>query len=454
MDMNQALNIGYHFFILLIVFALAFIISQVPLLKRFFLPVSLIAGLILLVLGPQIAGQFYPEYALTPEMYEVWKPLPGLLINVVFACLFLAHPIISLKKIWKLAGPQVAYGQMIAWGHYVVGGIVTLLILTPIFGEKPIISTILEASFEGGHGTIAGMSGVYKNFDFIYGQEIGNALATASLISAIIIGMILINIGKRKGYLKHHKGRSKNYHYTMLHFLERKSKIFREHLNFKKVVKHLVLIAASIGIGLALRQMLISVETVFGFRLFSYLPTFPLCMIGGLIVNTLCIKAKIHVSHTANDMISKIALGVLICTAIGTMSLDFISQGGMASFAILYLAGIIWIFTAMILFARKMFRRNWFENTIISFGQSMGMTATGLLFAQIVDPKNKTEAVDAFGYKQLLFEPFMGGGLVTAIAIPTIVAIGLPAFTIICGIIALFWCLMGIFYFGKRNAKL
>jgi ESS family glutamate:Na+ symporter len=452
--MNEILNIGYHFFILMIIFVLAYLISKTPLLRRFFLPVSLIAGLILLVLGPQIAGQYFPDYALTSEMYDVWKPLPGLLINVVFACLFLAHPIISIRKIWKLAGSQVAYGQMIAWGHYVVGGLVTLLILTPFFGEKPIMATLLEASFEGGHGTVAGLSGVYQNFDFLYGQEIANALATASLITAILAGVLIINIGKRRGLLKYHGGHRKNYHYTMLHTLERNSKILRDHLNFRKVMKHLLLVAIAIAIGLILRQLLIDIETPLGIHLFSYLPTFPLCMIGGLMVNFVCIKLKIHVSHTANDMISKIALGVLICTAIGTMSLNFISAGGAASFAILYLAGAVWIFSSMILFARKMFKRHWFENMIVSFGQSMGMTATGLLFAQIVDPNNKTEAVDAFGYKQLMFEPFMGGGLITAVAIPTIVAVGLPLFTIVCAVITLFWLLLGIFYFGKRSAKL
>jgi ESS family glutamate:Na+ symporter len=452
--MNEILNIGYNLFILMIVFVLAYIISKTPILRRFFLPVSLIAGLILLCLGPQIAGRYFPEYALTAEMYDVWKPLPGLLINVVFACLFLAHPIISLRKIWKLAGPQVAYGQMIAWGHYVVGGVAALLILTPLLGEKPIIATLLEASFEGGHGTVAGLGGVYANFDFLYGQEIANALATASLITAITVGVLIINIGKRLGLLKFHGGHRKNYHYTMLHTLERNSKILRGRLNFRKVLKHLVLIAISIIIGLILRQLLIDLEKPLGIHLFAYLPTFPLCMLGGLIVNSACIRLKIHVSHTANDMISKLALGVLICTAIGTMSLDFISQGGGVSFIILYLAGAIWIFVAMILFARKIFKRHWFENMIISFGQSMGMTATGLLFAQIIDPNNKTEAVDAFGYKQLMFEPFMGGGLITAIAIPTIVAVGLPTFTLVCTVIAIFWCLMGVFYFGKRSAKL
>jgi Na+/glutamate symporter len=449
---NEILNIGYHIFILLIVFILAYILSKTPVLRRFYLPTALIAGLMLLILSPQVAGNYFPSHALSEELYEVWKPLPGLLINVVFACLFLSHPVVSLKKVWRLAGPQVAYGQMIAWGHYMVGGIVTLLILIPFFGEQPIIASLLEASFEGGHGTVAGLGGVYQNFDFIYGQGIANALATASLMTAIFLGMIIINIGKRKGYIKR-QGKQKNYHYTMFHALEDKSKLIRKKLTVFYFVKYLTLLAISIGIGFGIRALLVEIESIFGIYLFAYMPAFPLCMLGGLIVNAFCKKNKIYISRTANDMISKISLGVLICTAIGTMSLDFIAQGGASSFIVLYIAGVIWIFACMFLFAKRMFKRYWFENMIVSFGQAMGMTATGLLFAQIVDPENKTGAADAFGYKQLLFEPIMGGGIVTALAIPLIATIGLTTFTIICALIAFLWCFVGVFYFGRQANK-
>jgi ESS family glutamate:Na+ symporter len=47
----------------------------------------------------------------------------------------------------------------------------------------------------------------------------------------------------------------------------------------------------------------------------------------------------------------------------------------------------------------------------------MGVTATGLLLLRAVDPENKTVAASAFGYKQLLHEPFMGGGLWTSTAV-------------------------------------
>ena len=47
----------------------------------------------------------------------------------------------------------------------------------------------------------------------------------------------------------------------------------------------------------------------------------------------------------------------------------------------------------------------------------MGVTATGLLLLRIVDPEQETEAASAFGYKQLLHEPFMGGGIWTSTAV-------------------------------------
>jgi len=67
--------------------------------------------------------------------------------------------------------------------------------------------------------------------------------------------------------------------------------------------------------------------------------------------------------------------------------------------------------------ARRVLPNCWFERAIAEMGQSMGVTATGLLLLRAVDPESKTEAASAFGYKQLLHEPFMGGGLWTSSAV-------------------------------------
>jgi ESS family glutamate:Na+ symporter len=444
---------------LAIVFVIAYTISRAPIVRRFYLPASLVAGVLILLLGPQVAGRYFPDWQISSVFYDIWAPLPGLLINVVFACLFLGHPLLSIKKIWRLSGPQIAFGQMVAWGQYLVGGLATLFILIPLFSVTPVTASLLEVSFEGGHGTVVGLGPVFQDLDYEVGQEIAYGLATASLVTTLFIGIIFIQWGRRRGLMRpesHHHARKKDfYYYTLVHDIHhRAQKLKDRHMTLWKLVKHVLLVALSILLGWLLREGLVWVDKLvlmpFGLKFFSYVPLFSICMFGGLIVNYFCIKFKIHVSSTANSMISALSLGVLIMTAVGTMSLEFFN-GHAGTFWILYVAGSIWIISAVLIMARHVFRRYWFQNAMVSFGQAMGMTATGLLFAQMVDPKNRTGAVDAFGYKQMLFEPFMGGGLITAISMPLILTIGLPLFTAICGGIVVFWALMGLFYFSKRS---
>ncbi|WP_307190048.1 hypothetical protein [Geomicrobium sp. JCM 19038] len=71
---------------------------------------------------------------------------------------------------------------------------------------------------------------------------------------------------------------------------------------------------------------------------------------------------------------------------------------------------------------------------------------------KIVDPKQETPAMKAFGYKQVFFEPMVGGGLVTAAAMPFIIQFGLmPSFIGVTVLMILFW-ILGVFYFGKQKS--
>lgn len=448
--------------IMLLIFVVAYTIAKTSILRKFYLPVALVAGVIILLIGPQVMGQINPGLALPSDFYDTWSVLPGVLINVVFACLFLGQPLLPIKKIWRLAGQQVAYGQTVAWGQYLVGGLVTLLILIPLFGNTPLMASLLEISFEGGHGAVAGLQPIWQEFNFLEGKAMAGGLATLSLISALIVGMILINWGKRKGLVERdrkivRREKGNFYHYTLLHAVRKEAELMKDrHMTVGKMIRHVILVAASVAIGFGIRALLIFIEEntwgQMGVHIFVYVPAFSICMFGGIIVNFLCQKLKIHISSTANSMVSTLALGVLIMTAVGTMNLEFFSDPElMASFWILFVAGALWLLFTFVFFARRIFLKHWFTNAIISFGQGMGMTATGLLFAQIVDPDGKTGAVEAFGYKQMLFEPIMGGGLVTAMSIPIIFTIGLPLWTLICGILVVFWALMGVFYFSKRS---
>lgn len=449
--------------ILLLIFVVAYTIAKTSILRRLYLPVALVAGIIILLIGPQVLGAQYPQWGDSlQEFYQTWQVLPGILINIVFACLFIGHPLLKFKQMWQAAGRQVVFGQTVAWGQYVVGGLVTLLILIPVFGNSPMMASLLEVAFEGGHGTVAGLTPLFNDYGFPEARDLGNGLATISLISTLAIGLVLINWGRLRGYVSRenhiiHRAKDRFYHYTLIHAIHAKAIEMQDrHLTPVKVIRQVILIGIAVALGFAIRAILIAIEDATwgqaGVKILGYVPSFSMCIFGGMIVNYVCQKLKIHISMTANSMVSTLALGVLIMTAVGTMSLKFFSDPSLASsFWILYAAGVIWILFMVLFMSRRIFVRHWFQNMMVSFGQAMGMTATGLLFAQMTDPKNRTGVVEAFGYKQMMFEPFMGGGLVTAMAVPLIVALGLPIFTAICAVIMVGWLVFGHFFLNRHH---
>jgi ESS family glutamate:Na+ symporter len=99
-----------------------------------------------------------------------------------------------------------------------------------------------------------------------------------------------------------------------------------------------------------------------------------------------------------------------------------------------------------------MFPKDWFAKGMGNFGQCMGMTVIGLLLMRIVDPDNRTGAMESFGYKQLLFEPVVGGGLFTAASLPLIYQFGPFPVLIFTSIMTLGWLIFGLVYFrpGKN----
>lgn len=83
----------------------------------------------------------------------------------------------------------------------------------------------------------------------------------------------------------------------------------------------------------------------------------------------------------------------------------------------------------------------------------MGVTATGLILMRVVDPQAESPAFEAFGYKQLVFEPFFGGGLITAMAVPIIFLTGVwPLFFVMLAVF-LVAVLSGLFYFRPREMR-
>jgi hypothetical protein len=77
---------------------------------------------------------------------------------------------------------------------------------------------------------------------------------------------------------------------------------------------------------------------------------------------------------------------------------------------------------------RRIFTQHWFEHSIAEFGESQGMLATGFVMVDMVDPSRQTDVVRDYSYRQIITRPILSGGFMTALAVPLIDAVGLPAF--------------------------
>jgi hypothetical protein len=64
------------------------------------------------------------------------------------------------------------------------------------------------------------------------------------------------------------------------------------------------------------------------------------------------------------------------------------------------------------------------------------MLACGFVMLDMVDPSRQTDVVKGYSYRQIITRPILGGGFVTALAVPLIDRFGLPAFTIAAAVIA------------------
>jgi glutamate:Na+ symporter, ESS family len=438
--------------------------------RRLFLPASVVSGVLALMLGPGVLGSLAesaggPEWlasGLIPSgVLEVWSQLPVLLISVVFAGLFIGKRIPGIRKIWGIAGPQVALGQSIAWGQYVVGITLGLLILGPFFGVDPIAGALIEIGFEGGHGTAAGLSQVFDDFGFSEGTDLALGLATVGLISGVLIGMAIVNWAVRTGRMD-------------VEVVEDLAEQAREatdddleDLDDREPVPeaagqatdplsiHLGFIAVAIAIGWLLLEGLVRVESVLwggddGLELFAYVPLFPMAMLGGVLFQLVIDRTRREraIDRRLINRISGTALDFIIVAALGTLSLEAIG-GNLGPFVILAVAGVAWNVVAFLVLAPRIVPDFPYQRGLGDFGQSTGMTVSGLLLLRVADPGNRSEGLEAFGYKQLLFEPVVGGGLFTAMSIPLIAQVGPVPVLMVTSALLVFWVVFGVTRFGK-----
>ena len=439
---------------------------KIRLFQTLYLPESIIAGAIALILGPGILGAISVSLGASPdssiatglfpeEMRNVWSQSPGVFINIVFAALFLGETIPNPKDIWRKTAPQVAFGQTIAWGQYTFGLLLFLLVLSPVFGVNPIAGALIEIGFEGGHGTAAGMADTMAELGFPEGGDLALGLATVGIVSGILFGTALAHWGRKNGHIETTpapvEGGDAQFQETAeiesSKVLARRSTLM-QNLLIDPLSVNFGFTGLAIVIGWLILQLLTAIESLTwgrnGLELIGAVPLFPMALIGGIIIQVVMKRLDLDVLiiRRLQERIAGVALDLLVVTALATINLAVLGAN-LGVFLSLSIVGILWTVLAFVFLAPRILPIYWFERGIGDMGQSMGVTATGILLIRMVDPDNSTGAFESFAYKQLFFEPIVGGGLFTAAAPALIVRFGsVPILFLTTGLL-IFWLIFG-----------
>lgn len=392
--------------------------ARIRVLGRLLLPASVIGGFIGLLGGPYVFN------VVPTDVVSLWSGLPGVLINFVFAGLFLGVRVPNVSVLVRLGGPLFRFGAVTSLGQYVVAFVLAMVVLTPVFGVPDLFACVLEVGFAGGHGTAAAMAGVFSDLGFEAGGALGQMSATVGIVVGVVTGMALIQWGVRRGFTTQIgaealEGAALSEQLASVIPADRRAPIGRATVRasiLDPLTYHLAVVALGILLGwVALQGVRALHPSLSGF------PLFPLAMLGGMLLQFLADRTGVAGTFDRGTFqrITGLALDLLVVAAIASLRLDLFLES-VVPFTLLMIAGIAWTLFTFVWLAPRMLETHWFEQGIVMYGTQTGVTAVGLMLLHIVDPDNETPAAQAFAARAIVGSPLFGGGLVTA-TIPLLV---------------------------------
>jgi len=465
--------------------------ARLRFLRLLFLPASCIGGAVgvaLVLASSRLPAGGSSERWVRRELMAGWEELPSFLTNVVFATLVLGRPLPSAAELWKVSGPQLAFGQLITFGQYIVTAGVCAVWLIPAYNMPPLFATVIPVGFEGGHGVVAGLRGSYVKLGYEEGYQLGLVAATVSLLGGTVFGCIVVNWAARRGLLAAKKGQEvAPSPATPRPFLGgAEAALLRHrssgssfgafdgiHLPDERPSAGVQTVAAESLDSLALHGAVMGVVLGGAWTaklganwleglspwlseraLISSIPLFPVVLLVAVmcqaVLDRLGAGAAAQLDAATAERICASAMDFLIVSAIASMRFDALQEAA-APFAICCGVAFAWSVLSFCLLGRLL-PDYWVERALTECSLALGATATALLMLRMMDPDNKTPVLRAFCYKQLIHVSIVGGGAFTVSSLPLVSALG-PLALLVAALVAFFgWLLVLLCAFPRADA--
>ncbi|WP_297281273.1 sodium/glutamate symporter [uncultured Anaerococcus sp.] len=378
-----------------------FIREKIKILQKLFIPASVIGGILLLIMGPQILNIVH----ISDEVSKY----PSFLIIIILTCLVFGSDL-NVKRARSYA--DYAFVASATYGAQLFFGVIVGVILSKIWGGLPPNWGIASIySFFAGHGAAGSAAQLFTEGGYPDFMGISMIIATIGLIGALSIGMPVVNWGIRKGYTEFVDKPEKlpDDYFGGVKPIEKQvpiGKVKTSMAGINPIALQMTFIALCIMLGYGIREL----GTVYISEGFSKINDIVLGIIGAIILWPLMIKtgADQYVDKATVGNISGFALEYLIIAAVGT-----INSAAMVSYIVpilIYSIVMFAILTPLYIFGCKLLCKDeWFEKMVTMFGQCTGNAATGMTLLRCVDSQGQSAAGDSSGMFLFFFMPIWVG---------------------------------------------
>lgn len=421
--------LDFAFMSLLLIVA-QFLRAKVKFFQKFYIPASVLAGLMGLLMGPQLLNIIPWSEKIGSYSY--------LLICIVFAGLYLGKKEkIDVKQIFHNVGDTFCINmatEFISFGAaLLIGGALLGIFFPAVFKE---FSLLLPSGYCGGHGYASTIGTALNN---LLGRDdcvqIGQTFATLGLLTGLFVGIACINWAARHGATSY---------ITKADALPEECRTGIVPVGNRKSMGEETINPMSMD-PMAWHMSLVLLATLIGYKFYYWykeylpnieLPIMCLTMLAGVLVQS-------ALNHTSfRDSVDK-----HVVDRIGSMMTDYLVGFGVASISItvvqtffapiivLCVLGTIWPLIVVFVVGRKLFRNHWFERSIFIFGWSTGVVAIGITLLRICDPNMKSKTLDDYGTAYTLISVIE----VFIVALTPQLAVSLG-----CGIIGVIEIMIGI----------
>ncbi|MHA2789927.1 sodium/glutamate symporter [Corynebacterium sp. S7] len=387
--------------------------NRLRLFQQLLLPAPISAGLIGLLLGPEVLGWI--------GFSDQIGAYTTILIAVIFASMAWSMDIggsvaKGARNMWSYSTTMF----MFQWGIFILLGV---YLFKPVFGTEDWFGMMLPVGFVGGFGTAAAVGSSLEAVGAEAASSLGFTSATIGTLVAIIGGVAVANWGIRTGKATQLEGELPDE--LRKGYIEREEdrpsigKATTNPSAIEPLALHLGFIIFTVLVAYYVNQLISGQWPNVSIPLFA--TSFIVGLIGRVIMrmfkrqNYLDKQTVSTISGAATDYMIAFGIASIVPAALADYWVELV---------LLFVLGTIFCLFYLLVMAPIFFGNRWIERGLFGWGWATAAVATGIALLKMVDPKLRSGTLNEYGVAYVGFAPFEIGMTILA---PIAVIAGMTA---------------------------